>query len=296
MLYWSQFNFGKVMTSILSIQSHVVYGHVGNRAATFALQRMGFDVNVINTVQFSNHTGYPQFTGQAFPAQHIADLIHGLKNLNVLQQQAALLSGYLGNAETGQVILDAAKQIKQANPTALYCCDPVMGDFDIGTFVKPDIIAFFKSALPHIDILTPNQFELGLLVNRSLTTLKDIQTACQALLTQGPKIILVTSVVQQSTPKDHIQMLAQTPQETWLISTPRFTFQPPSSGAGDATAAIFLGKYLQTLNVKTALEHTAAAIYALFKKTFQAGTRELQFIASQDAFKDPPKHFIAVAL
>ncbi len=278
---------------ILSLQSHVVYGHVGNRAAVFPLQRMGFDVNVINTVQFSNHTGYPTFKGQAFSAAHIAELIEGLHTLDLLKQHSAVLSGYLGNAEVGQVIANTVKRIKQANPAALYCCDPVMGDVDIGVFVKSDILPFFKSILAEVDILTPNLFELSLLVNRELHTLTDIECACQEVRALGPKIILVTSLVSESTPADHIQMLANSAEENWLVSTPRFHFEHPSSGAGDATAAIFLGKYLQTHDMKKSLEHTAAAIYALFKKTHTAGTREIQMIAAQDELINPKECFTA---
>jgi pyridoxine kinase len=280
---------------ILSLQSHVVYGQVGNRAAVFPLQRMGFQVNVINTVQFSNHTGYTQFTGQAFSATHIADLLEGLKNIGVLNKHAAVLSGYLGGAEVGNVILDAVKQIKQSNPAALYCCDPVMGDVDIGIFVKPDILPFFHSALRYIDVLTPNLFELSLLVNRPLKTLTDITYACDEIRAQGPKIILVTSLVHESTPPRQIQMLASAAAGNFLVSTPRFDFEHPSSGAGDATAAIFLGTYLKTRDVKEALEHTTGAIYALFKKTYDAGTREIQLIAAQDELVCPTEKFTATS-
>ena len=129
---------------ILSIQSHVAWGHVGNAAAVFPLQRLGFEVLPVHTVQFSNHTGYGQFRGQVFGADHIREIIAGLRERGVLQRVSAVLSGYLGDAGTGAVILDAVGEIRRENPAVRYLCDPVMGDVGRGVFVNPAIPDFLR--------------------------------------------------------------------------------------------------------------------------------------------------------
>jgi pyridoxine kinase len=140
------------MSGILSIQSWVAYGHVGNAAAVFPLQRLGFEVWAVNTVQFSNHTGYGAWRGAVFEKSAIAEVIRGIEERGVLGQCAAVLSGYMGDAGIGEVVLEAAANVRAANPGALYCCDPVIGDFGRGVFVRPGIAEFFaEKALPRAD-------------------------------------------------------------------------------------------------------------------------------------------------
>ena len=148
--------------NILSIQSHVAYGHVGNAAAVFPLQRMGHEVWPIHTVQFSNHTGYGAWRGQVFDAGLIADCVLGLEERGALARCDGVLSGYMGSADTGVAILDAVARVRAAHPSALYCCDPVMGDVGRGMFVRPGIPEFLRDrVVPMADVATPNHFELG---------------------------------------------------------------------------------------------------------------------------------------
>ena len=140
--------------NILSIQSSVAYGHVGNSAAVFPLQRLGISVWPVNTVHFSNHTGYGDWRGPVLPAADIAAVIDGIERRGVLPDCDAVLSGYMGDASLGQVIVDAAARVKAANAGALYCCDPVMGDVGRGIYVRPGIPDFMRDpAVPAADIL-----------------------------------------------------------------------------------------------------------------------------------------------
>lgn len=283
---------------ILSIQSHVAYGYVGNRAAVFPLQRLGFDVITINTVQFSNHTGYGSWKGEIFTANHIKSLIQGLRERDVLKDVKAILSGYLGAADLGQVVLDTVSEIRTLNPDALYCCDPVMGDVGRGMFVKPDIPPFFRDQVtPLSTILTPNQFELSWLTGIEIVTLADAIRACRAIIAQGTKIVLLTSLLHDKTPEDQIEMLVVTASgEAFTIATPRLPFDIPPNGSGDATAALFLGHYIKTGNVKAALENTATAIFAVFEATKERGQRELALIEAQDQLLASPARFTAIPL
>jgi pyridoxine kinase len=280
------------MRSILSIQSHVAYGYVGNRAAVFPLQRLGFDVTALNTVQFSNHTAYPQWRGDVFSAAQVRQLIDGLRLLGVFPQYKALLTGYLGNPEISQVIIDLVHELKEINPQFIYCCDPVMGDSEGGCYVHPDVRANFKNHLAKIaDILTPNQFELNYLSQMPVNTLADAQAACDSLIQQGPKTILVTSLVTQDTPQDTMQMLLHQADGSWLIETPRLYPQSPPNGAGDLTAALLLANTLENLSPDKILAQVAASVYGIYKATADSGKRELQVIAAQNELVSPTHHF-----
>lgn len=285
------------MQSILSIQSHVAYGYVGNRAAVFPLQRLGFDVTAINTVQFSNHPGYGQFEGDVCTPDHLQRLISGLRAQGVLDQMNGLLTGYMGDPALGAILYELASSMKQARPDMIYCCDPVIGDIDCGVFVKPGVGEFFKSRLIEVaDILTPNLFELHYLTDMPVNTLSDIKAACHALLARGPRMILVTSALLDDTPADHIEMIAHTHDLTYRVQTPRLAMNPLPNGAGDLAAALCLAYTLQHHPIDHMLSHLADSIYAVFEKTHAAGTRELQLIAAQDEIIHPHQHFTVTAV
>jgi pyridoxine kinase len=242
--------------NVISIQSHVAYGHVGNSAAVFALQRLGHEVWPVHTVQFSNHTGYPDWQGQVFAAGDIAKLIDGLEARGALARCDALLTGYLGDPALGAVVVDALARIRAASPKALWCCDPVMGDHGKGLFVRAGVPDFFvASALPVADIVTPNLFELEVLTDSRPRGLDAIRTAAASLLDRGPKVVLVTSLGDDRDKSDEVAMLAVTPDGDWRVATPRLPIKP--NGAGDAVAALFLGFYLTSGSVPDALAQAA---------------------------------------
>ncbi len=281
------------MSEILSIQSHVAYGYVGNRAAVFPLQRLGFDVTAINTVQFSNHTGYGQWQGDVMTAEHIDHIINGLRQRDLLRNFSAVLTGYLGDVKLGEIILKAVAEIRQHNPDLIYCCDPVMGDVGRGFFVREGLPEFFKhQAVPQADMITPNKFEAEYLTGHSINNLDDALQACAILSDSGAKIILITSLETDETPVDHIQMLAYFGHERYLVTTPKFKFNVAPNGAGDVTAAIFLGDYLKNKNLQQALEHVSNSVFSILKQTYDNKTRELQLIPSQHAIVAPEKQAI----
>ncbi|CAO3423129.1 pyridoxal kinase PdxY [Azospirillum doebereinerae] len=285
------------MKTVLTIQSHVAYGYVGNRAAVFPLQRLGIDAIAVNTVQFSNHTGYGAWTGQVFTAEHIADIIDGIAARDALPACDAVLSGYMGDVGLGGVIVETAARVKAANPKAIYCCDPVMGDVGRGFFVRPGLPDFIKThAVPAADLMTPNQFELEYLTDHKVVTLDDALSATAALRARGPGLVLVTSLTRHEAPADSIEMLVDTADGAWLVATPRLALDPAPNGSGDAVAALFLAHYLKNFDPAAALEQAAAAIYAIFETTGRMGTRELQLIAAQDDFVNPPQRFAATRL
>lgn len=284
--------------TVLSIQSHVVAGHVGNDAAAFALQRLGIEVWPIHTVQFSNHPGHGAWTGQAFDAAHVRSLIDGLDARGFLSRVDAVLSGYVGTAETGAAIADAVARVKAQNAEAIYCCDPVMGDVGPGLFVKPDVPPFFVgTALPLSDIVTPNVFELSLLTGTeaaALSTQRDLVAAARALIVRGPRVVLITSARIEG--DDRIATLAVTAQHAWRVSTPFIALSPMPNGMGDCIAALFLGRYLQHGDIACALSQSVSSLYALVRGTDASMPRDLNLIAMQDALVNAPEAFVAELL
>ena len=285
-------------SAILSVQSWVAYGHAGNASAVFPLQRLGFEVWAVHTVQFSNHTGYGAWTGQVFAPQHVSEVVAGIAGRGVLPTCGAVLSGYMGDAGTARAILEAVSMVREANPAALYCCDPVMGDVGRGMFVRPEIPAVMRAdAVPQADLLTPNQFELELLTGREVRTLKSALGAVNDLRERmwpgGPRVVLVTSLLSAGAPEGTIETLAVSGEGAWSVRTPLLALDPPPNGAGDVIAALFLGHYLRGRGVVRALENAVSGLYGVFEATLRAGTRELQLVAAQEEYVSPSRRFAA---
>lgn len=278
--------------NILSIQSHVAYGHVGNAAAVFPMQRLGHEVWPIHTVQFSNHTGYGAWRGQVFEAGLIDACVLGIEERGVLATCDGVLSGYMGGLETGEAILRAVAKVRAANGGAIYCCDPVMGDVGRGLFVRPGIPEFFsRQAVPAADILTPNQFEMDLLTGLPSTTQDEARRAIAALHALGPRVILVTSLLTQETPGDALDIAASDGKTIWLARTPKLDVEV--NGAGDAIAALFFVHWLASGSARAALEAAASSVYGLLLRTAQAGSREILTVAAQQEFVAPTRVFSA---
>lgn len=281
-------------TAVLSIQSHVVYGHVGNAASVFPLQRLGIEVMALHTVQFSNHPGYGAWTGAVVPAVMVRDLVDGVAARGALARCRAVLSGYMGDAETCGAILDAVGRVQAARADALYCCDPVIGDTGPGVYVRagvPETIA--TRAVPAADLLTPNGFELAFLTGQPIRTLAGAVAAAGTLRGRmraaGPRIVLVTSLAGGDTPADAVDMLVVSDAGAARLRTPRLPQQ--FSGAGDATAAMFLAAILAGAAPADALGLAGNAIHAVLDRTMADGARELSLVAAQGAIADPPRRF-----
>jgi pyridoxine kinase len=276
--------------NILSIQSHVAYGHVGNASAVFPMQRLGVEVWPIHTVQFSNHTGYGAWTGRMFDAPMVEELVDGLAARGVLGACDGVISGYMGSADIGNAILSTVARVRAANPGALYCCDPVIGDVGRGVFVRPGIPEFMRDhAIPVADIVTPNQFELDYLSRLTSETLAAAKEAVSTVQRLGPRVVLVTSLHTRETPPDAIDLLAGEGGQLWRVRTPRLPIAV--NGAGDAIAALFFVHYARSRSAAMALGEAAASVYGLLKRTAAAGSREILLVAAQDEFVAPSTRF-----
>ncbi len=278
--------------TILSIQSAVAYGHVGNAAAVFPLQRLGFEVWPVNTVHLSNHPGYGAWRGRGLKAAEVAEVIAGVAERGAFAHCRAVLSGYLGSTDTGRVVRDAVARVKAANAGAIFCCDPVMGDGKEGLYVPEELAAFYRTGLlPRADIVVPNAFELAFLAERPVETLEDAVAAARLLIAAGPAVVVVTSVRDAGAPPDTIGALAVSRTEAWQVVTPRLPITV--KGAGDVLAALFLGRYLQRPDIGDSLARALSSVFGLVKATAAAATRELQLVAAQEEIVQPGELFSA---
>lgn len=275
---------------VLSIQSAVAYGHVGNSAAVFPLQRIGVEVLPVYTVNFSNHTGYGAWRGPLISPDDVRDVITGIEERGVLPQIDVVLSGYQGGEGIADVILDAVARVKAANPAAVYACDPVMGNAVSGCFVAPAIPILLRDrVVPAADIITPNQFELGFLTGTEPGDLESTLASVDAARAMGPSTVLVTSVERPDRPEGTIEMLAVTDSGAWIVQTPRIPMK--ANGSGDVTAALFTAHFVRSGDAADALARTVSSVFDLLQRTHDSGERELQLVESQEFYAHPRMQF-----
>ena len=294
--------------AVLSIQSHVVYGYAGNTAAVFPLQRLGNVVWAVNTVEFSNHTGYGAWRGKILGAELAGELVTGLEERDVLKNCRAVLSGYLGDAETGKTIAGTVKKVRMFSPDALYACDPVMGDTGRGFYVKNEICQIIKNELvPLADIVCPNQFELQSLSGIVIENTGDAVKAVNILHDMGPSVVLVTSLREKQNKNDNetpvLSMIASirkgSSSDIYKITTPELPLGGDTAGTGDMTTAVFLSRYLETRNLEKTLELCTASVYSILEASYIKASRcnanpvELKIIENQEQLVSPVYYFKA---
>ena len=299
--------------AVLSIQSHVVYGYAGNTAAVFPLQRLGREVWAVNTVEFSNHTGYGSFRGKVLGAELASELVSGLEERGVLNLCEAVLSGYLGDADVGRAIIDAVKKVQKENPKALYCCDPVMGDTGRGFYVKQGIPEMFRNELITLaDIVCPNQFELEFLTGVAVKNILDCLKAIDILHEMGPSVVLTTSfrekagelsmiASRRASKRAEFQSSCAVNSEIYKTTTPELPLEDGAAGTGDMTAAVFLSRYLETGDLEKALSLCTASVFGVLEASYKMSLSEknpleLKIVNAQEEFVSPSHSFKAVKI
>ena len=273
---------------ILSIQSHVVYGYVGNKAATYPLQSMGYDVWPVNTVQFSSHTGYNNWQGDVFSREHIKKIINAIEDLGVINQCKAILSGYMGSSDICLEVSETAQRFKALNNKVVYLCDPVMGNNSC--FVKPEVVDFFKKSLK-ADIITPNQFEAEMLSGIQIKTAKDLQNIAEYFHELGILIVVITGIKINHS---NTFVFISDGQHQHIIPNKEYHFEVPINGTGDLFSAIFLGSYLVNYDALQAAKNSIYYMNKVVENTMIAQTRELQVLSTN--YNSSPKDIISMPL
>ena len=270
---------------ILSIQSHVAMGYVGNSAAVFALQRMGNEVWPLHTLLFSNHPGHGDVGGKTLEPALLRDLLAGLARRGVFDNCEALLTGYLGSASIGPVVLEALALAKGANPKTLFALDPVIGDEETGVFVNDDVVELMRDVLlARADVVTPNVFELKVLAGVSIEGEVELIEMAERVRAKGPQVMLVTGIGDRA---GSIGTLLVSDEGAWRVDTPMLDLGRRANGAGDFFSACFLGYFLKSGDLIGSLEHAVSSVFAALKFTVDAGLRELDLVRSQDDWMSP---------
>jgi pyridoxine kinase len=281
--------------TVISIQSQVAYGHVGNSAAVFPLQMHGIDVTAVPTTLLSNRPGYPTLRGRVLDAPLVADLLLGVEERGVVETSQAILSGYLGSAEIAAIVADFVARAKARNPALLYCCDPVLGDRDRGLFVQADIPPLVRDRLCRLaDIITPNHFEFEWLCGAKATTIDQVIEQARALMARGPSTVVVTSAELSDTQDGEIETVAIERSKAWRVRTPKLPISP--SGTGDLFAALLVSARVREKDTPGALSHAASAIFAVLERTAISGTEEMRIVESAGLLAHPKRRFDAIAV
>ena len=276
---------------VVTIQSHVVYGHVGNDAAIFPLQIAGIEVVDIPTTLLSNHPGYPTMRGEFVQPRLIRDLLQGLTERNLPTFATGVITGYLGDPGTADAVRDWVRDAKATNPALRYLCDPVMGDTP-GIYVDPALPQKFRDELvPLADAITPNQFEFGVLTGTEIATREGLLTAADALVEAGVGVVVVTGTRLADTPDDALDIYGVTADGAWRVRTPRFDFTPV--GTGDVYTSLFAAHWFQGADIPTALSAAAGGTYAVLTITREADVPEMRLVASADKLLAPDETFPA---
>ena len=273
--------------TVLSIQSSVIFGYVGNNIARPVLQTLGYDVWCVDTVNFSNHPGYGSFTGSVKEAHKIQEEINGLANLDILGDCDAILSGYLVEVETAKTVSRTIELIKEQNETAIYLLDPVIGD-DGQIYVKNGLIEAFKNELlPKADVILPNQSELGWLSGLKINDVSSLKTASKYLIKCGAKTVVVTGIPEIETLTNYVV----TSDAFWAISTPKLNSK--FSGTGDLFSSLFTGAFLQTKDLYNALNFATEGCSIVVRETQKKDSKELIVLPVLNQFsriKKPRNH------
>ena len=281
--------------NVISIQSQVAFGHVGNSAAVFPMQMHGIDVVAVPTTLLSNRPGYPTLRGRVLEAQLVADLLQGIEERGAADDARMILSGYLGSREIGIVVADFVARAKARNRALGYALDPVLGDRDRGLFVKPDIPPLVRDRLmPLADIITPNHFEFEWLCGSEARTIADAIAQARTLIARGPSTVVVTSAELADTPHGEIETLAIEGARAFRCCTPKLPISP--TGTGDLFAALFVAARVQEKDTPEALSLAASAIFAVLELTAARGTEEMRIVESREILVNPKRRFEAVAV
>lgn len=276
--------------AILSIQSWVASGHVGNAAALFPLQRLGFETWAVPTWVGSNHPGHAKWHGGPLPAEQVKGMLGAIAERGLMGRCEAVLSGYLGDPAIGAAIEEMLLPARAGGTPLVYCCDPVVGDRAEGIYVRPGVPELFRDRLVlAADIVTPNQFELEWLVGRPLPDVVAVRDAADELRRAGRGGTVLVTSVEAGGDAGTQRMMAVGGDDAWLVEHP--TLPVRVKGTGDLVAALFLAGMLKTGAVPTALSYAAAAIHGVLECTRKAGGDELALVAAQDEIVAPVRWF-----
>ncbi|GFS47705.1 pyridoxal kinase [Trichonephila inaurata madagascariensis] len=290
------FSYDEKYFRVLSVQSHVVSGYVGNKSACFPLQLLGCEVDFINSVQFSNHTGYKVIKGQILKSEELQELYDGLK-ANELLTYTHVLTGYVGNVTFLTKLSEIIKDLKQINPSLFVVCDPVMGDNGV-MYVPPEVLPIYRDILiPLSDLITPNQYEAELLTGLTIKSIEDITKVMNIFHEKGVKTVILSSVQLETSSNLHLFGSSILNDKKHFVNMEIKKLPAEFTGTGDLFSALLLAWMARTDgDLKVSCENAVNSLQCVLKRTIDyaakvgksVATMELQLIRSKSDIENPP--------
>lgn len=261
---------------VVSIQSQVVYGCVGNNAAMPVFRQAGLRAIALPTVILSNTPHYATLHGGAVPLDWFQGLLRGLDERGVTRVARAVVCGYLGQPGQADLLADWLQALRAARPDLRVHIDPVMGDRNDGLYVDAGLVAQYRRKLvPHANGMTPNHFELEQMVGRPLASIDEVVVAARELIAEGPEWIVVTSAAPQAAAPGTLQLAVVTRDDCTVLSHPEIAIPPSVHGTGDVFMASVTARLLAGQDLIEAARAAAAQVTAALERTRELGWEEL---------------------
>lgn len=262
-------------TSIISIQSQVVHGHVGNSAAVLPMQAHGLNVAAVPTTLLSNHPGFETMRGRVLEPELVGDLLRGVEERGLIETSRYIVSGYLGSRANGEVVAAFVKRARQINPDITYICDPVMGDANLGVFVSDQVVECLCDELvPLADLLTPNQFEVGLIAGSQLSTWLELEAAVRKIQAQRGARLVVTGCTLSDTPDGSLENIVFEDKSCTRLTSPRLPMVPV--GTGDLYTGLLTASLARDLTLVDAARRAATIVLDILGRTMAEDEHEMQ--------------------
>lgn len=269
-------------TSVISIQSQVVHGHVGNSAAVLPMQAHGLNVAAVPTTLLSNHPGFETMRGRVLESELVGDLLRGVEERGLIETSRYIVSGYLGSGANGEVVAAFVKRARQINPGIIYICDPVMGDAHLGIFVADQVVECLRDGLvPMADLLTPNQFEVGLIAGNQPTTWRELEAAVVKIQARRGTHVVVTGCALADTPAGLLENIVFEDKSCTRLSSPRLPVVPV--GTGDLYTGLLTASLARDLRLVDAARRAAATVLDILERTMAEGEHEMQLASVMGA-------------
>jgi len=261
---------------VISIQSQVVHGHVGNSAAAYAIQAEGVNVAAVPTTLLSNHPRYSTIRGRVLETELVADLLKGVEERGLVDKAAVLVTGYLGSSGNAAVIADFVERALTRNSKLAYLCDPVIGD-DGRVYVADGILDVVRHRLlPAAKLATPNQFELELLSGVKIQDTQSLRAACTALAGQRRIDVVATGCTLEDTGEGQVETILCADGELSRFATPRLPIHV--SGTGDLLTGLIAAHLAKGEAMEAAVRLAVETVFAVLVRTQDAGTAEMRLV------------------
>ncbi|WP_198591859.1 pyridoxal kinase [Tsuneonella flava] len=277
-----------MQTSIISIQSQVVHGHVGNSAAVLPMQARGLNVAAVPTTLLSNNPHFETMRGRVLESELVDDLLRGVEERGLIETSRYIVSGYLGSRANGEVVAAFVERARKLNPDIIYICDPVMGDSSLGIFVADQVVeCLCDDLVPLADLLTPNQFELGLITQEQTTLWQELTTAASKVQVFRGARLVVTGCTFPDTPEGSLENVVFDGEMRTRLTSPRLPIVPV--GTGDLFTGLLTANLSHGRDLVGAARNAASVLLEILGRTIVEGEQEMQLGSVIDALVENPE-------